>query len=363
MLPDFSIYNAIASPVFVLTEDENGDVVYVFMNAAGCRRRLCAPSDVIGKKATDLFPGRAALTAYERQCAAWRAEIEMSYEIPYAVGDEDIWFLTRLVPQRDVNGTVTHMVGLTQDITMEKRLEQAHAMTSALVDEMEDFVRFAAHDLRSPIANVKMLTDMLRDGFVDMGDGKYELIQMIEDIAEGALDLITDVLTQSAAVRADTKVTQFTFRNMCENILATLDPARQHRVTLPDVTVEGDYTAIQIIVRNLVDNALKHAGLDEISLQIDVSDQGDGQIAISVLDNGKGFDDPSLAFLQDEDSSAQSGFGLLGLRRLVRARGGQISVEHGVNGTGARVNVEMPGQLVQMAVEETATLALGQRYV
>ena len=360
MLPDFSIYNAIESPVFVLTEDEDGDLVYAFMNTAGCRRRLCAPSDVIGKKATELFPGRAASVAYERQCAAWRAEAQVSYEIPYAVGDENIWFLTSLVPQRDHNGNVTHMVGLTQDITMEKRLEQAHAITNALVDEMEDFVRFAAHDLRSPIANVKMLIDLLRDGFVDMGDGKYELMQMIEEIAEGALDLISNVLTQSMAVRTETLPTEFDFREMCDNIIATLDPARQHRVTLPEATVLGDYTAIQIIVRNLVDNAIKHAGLDEIALQIAVNQNGDNRILICVSDNGKGFDDPSLAFLQDEGDTAKSGFGLLGLRRLVRARGGQISVDHAVGGTGAQISVDMPGHVSTAAPGQADALVMNE---
>ena len=361
MLPDFSIYNAIGSPVFVLTEDAAGDVVYAFMNAAGCRRLFCAPSDVIGKKAMDIFPGRAAHVAYERQFAAWQTGAEASYEIPFAVGDENMWFLTRLTPQRDVTGLLTHYVGITQDITIEKRLQQAQAMTATMSDEMEDFVRFAAHDLRSPIANVKTLTDMVRDGFVDMGDGKLELLQMIEDIAEGALDLVSDVLQQTTAVRTEMRPTPFAFRTMCDNILATLDPARQHQVTVPDCVVEADATAVQIIVRNLVDNAIKYAGLEQIALHINVTEASEARILITVADNGKGFDDPSLAFLREEGSSEKSGFGLLGVRRLVRARGGKIRADHAPGGTGALIEVEIQGRLLPAEVDEPLALAGGER--
>ncbi len=347
MLPDFSNYNAIGSPVFVLTRNTEGQVVYAFLNTAGCRRLLCGPGDVVGKTVADLFDGRAGMAAYERHCAAWDAEVEAAYEIPLTIGQETIWVMTHLTPQFDATGALSHFVGMSLDITMQKRLEQAHTMTQAMTSEIEDFVRFAAHDLRSPIANVKMLTDHLRDGFVDMGDGKVEIIDMIENISERALDLVSDVLVQTAAVQEEARPVQFEFSTMCENVLAMLDPARQHNVTMSDALVDADFAAVQIIVRNLVDNALKYAGLARVVLHLDVAALDEDHICITVTDNGKGFDDPALAFLENDGSASKGGFGLLAVRRLVRTRGGTISVKNAQ--VGAEIRVELPGRLIASA--------------
>jgi len=52
----------------------------------------------------------------------------------------------------------------------------------------------AAHDLRTPMNNVKTMADMLRHDFQDMGDGKLELINMLERVAVKSTNLINDVL-------------------------------------------------------------------------------------------------------------------------------------------------------------------------
>ena len=322
MLPDFTTYNAIVSPVFVLTEGPDGDVVYAFMNTAGCRRLACTPQHVVGKSAAQIFTGRTADLAHARQREAWASGCAMEYELPFVDGNDDLCFLTNLTPQRDAAGRLTHIV------------------------------------------NVKMLANMLRDGFVDRGDGKTEIIQMIEDVSDRALDLVSDVLTQAVAVRTETAPAQFSFRTMCDNIMATLDPAHHHTIAVSDVEGVADMTAVQIIVRNLVDNAVKHAGRDHITLEIEVVDSGDGRLCIAVTDNGQGFGGAALAFLQDETaSSAQSGFGLLGVRRLVRARGGKIRVGEARGQTGARVNVDLPGHVVAMDADTRKAMARQKRFI
>ncbi|WP_415922087.1 PAS domain-containing sensor histidine kinase [Tateyamaria sp. SN6-1] len=354
MLPDFSSYNAIGSPVFVLTEDDAGDVVYAFMNTAGCRHLLCGPGDVIGKTAAQLFDGRAADAVHERQRRAWQNAVETTYEIAIPIGQDTLSVMTRLLPRFDRSGTLTHMVGVSQDITRERQLEQAHALTAAMTSDMEDFVSFAAHDLRSPIANVRMLTGMLRDGFVDMGDGKLQMIGMIEEISERALDLVTDVLSHSTALRTDVQPSCFDFRSMCQNILVTLDPANAHDVRVDDVAVEADAAAIQIIVRNLIDNAFKYAGLDRVTLHVCVACAPNDRVCISVTDNGRGFANAARVFDPADQSMAAGGYGLVGIRRLVRARGGTIEAGTGPNGVGARVTVTLPGQVLTPSQDDVA---------
>lgn len=357
-LPDFAPFDCIAHPVFVLTEAADGTLVYAFLNAAGRAYFGAELDEIRGKSARDLFSGRASATVYRRQREAWDSAGPFDYEIALPIADDIIWVQTHLTPGFDAAGHMTHMVGVSTDITAHKQLEQAQAMTAALTQEMEDFVSFAAHDLRSPIANVRMLADVLRDGFVDLGDGKLEMIDMIETISERALDLVTDVLSHSVAAQADVRRTQFNFGALCDDILVTLDPTRAHDVTVTCAHLEADYTALHIILRNLIDNAFKHAQRDAITMQISVLQHSTDTLRMTVCDDGAGFPDPALAFLSGGETSAESGFGLLGVRRLVRARGGTIAAVPPVSGRGAQVQVTLPGMVRACVAQDVGAFAI-----
>lgn len=347
MLPDdFSVYDHIADPVFVLTRGASGEVVYSYMNKAGLVHIDHDLSDIIGRSAGDTFSGRASQSVRTRQHEAWEAGAAMDYEIALPIGDTVLWVRTALTPVHDDTGRLTHMVGISRDITRERALEQAQAMTSTLTSEMEEFVSLAAHDLRSPILNVRSLADMLREGFVDMGDGKLELINMIEEISERSLSLVTDVLAQASASNAVASIREFDFQSLCTDILVTLDPSQRHAVTVPGLVVESDYTAMQVVLRNLIDNAFKHAGNNQIAMSLSVGAADDGLLTITVCDDGQGFADPALAFLDGGELRMDSGFGLLGVRRLIRARGGDISAVPPSSGLGAEVRFSLPGRVV-----------------
>lgn len=347
-LPDFTIYDLIAQTVFVLVKDDEGRVVYAFMNACGLGHLDCGLDDVVGRSADALFTGRAATSVKDRQARAWADGQSVTYEIAIPIGDNTLWVRTRLEPVFDEAGELAYMVGISQDISQERALQQMHAMTSAMAAEMEDFVSLAAHDLRSPIANVKTLADLVREDFVDMGDGKLEMIGMIEQISTRALELVSDVMSQAAAANAGSDRRDFDIKALCEDILVTLDPARLHVVTVPRARLNADYIAIQIILRNLIDNALKHSKTKRTELEISVRQHADERIEITVCDDGTGFADPALAFLDGGALGVDSGFGLLGIRRLVRARGGEISAVPPTSGRGAEVRFQLPGHVLAM---------------
>jgi len=342
-VPDFTLFDTIEQAIFVLTEDSSGKITYAFANRY-MRERLQRPlGDIVGMTARELYDGRASENVYRRHTQAWASGVVAFHEVAVPVAGETVWVRTNLTPIHDDSGRMTHMVGFAHDVTKHKELEQAQTMASAMAGEMEDFVSLAAHDLRSPMANVRMLTDLLREGFVDMGDGKLEMIEMIEKISERALMLVSDVLSQAVATRAQISNRIFNFEDLCDDVLVTLDPSRHHHVFVSPIHVEGDYTAIQIILRNLIDNAFKHAGPNQIEITIDMEAQDDKTLLLTVCDDGKGFEDPALAFLDGGALSNQSGFGLLGVRRLVRSRGGTISAVAPTSGRGAEIRVTLPG--------------------
>lgn len=311
------------------------------------RERLnCDLCDIVGRTAAQIYDGRAGEHVYRRHKDAWHGNTQTFHEVSVPVLGETVWVHTNFTPLRDDLGRMTHMVGLAHDITRQKQLEQAQAMASAMAGEMEDFVNLAAHDLRSPMANLRALADMVREDFVDMGDGKLEMIQMIESISERALALVSDVLGQSVATRAEISSRTFNFEHLCDDILVTLDPQRRHKVFVNPILVEGDYTAIQIILKNLIDNAVKHAGSARIEMTLDLEALDNDTLLLTVCDDGKGFADPAVAFLDGGELKTGSGFGLLGVRRLVRSRRGTISAVAPTSGTGAEIRVTLPGKVL-----------------
>ena len=170
---------------------------------------------------------------------------------------------------------------------------------------------------------------------------------MLESVSKNAVTLISDILTHAHATNATTNETVFDFGALCADILVMLDPTGRHEARIDDGWIDGDQTATQIVVRNLIDNAFKHCGREEVVLNIGLTGSAQGMFEVTVQDNGVGFADPALALIDGGSLRPGSGFGLFGIRRLVRARGGTIQAETPADSSGAAIKFTLPGQIVE----------------
>ena len=80
-----------------------------------------------------------------------------------------------------------------------------------------------------------------------------------------------------------------------------------------------------------------------LRLDISILASDDDYFYVSVADNGAGFGDPALVFAEKTTACSDGGYGLLGVRRLITARGGSLSVSNRENGQGAEVSFSLPG--------------------
>ncbi|WP_299371256.1 PAS domain-containing sensor histidine kinase [uncultured Tateyamaria sp.] len=342
---DFTIFDHLSDPVFVLGAGSSNRPVYVFLNAVALAHLGTSLDDVQGRPAHEIFSGRAAYSVYRQQCHAWAAAEDTEYEIALPVRDKTLWVRTRLKAVKDPAGVLQYMVGTSQDITAQREMAQAQTMANAAAREMEDLVCLAAHDLRSPIGNLKTLAEVMRRDFVDHGDGKIELLNMIDSIADNALTVVSDIMAHALAANTSEKPAWFDFGALCDNVMVLLDPMRKHSARFPRVQVQADYTVVQIILRNLIDNAIKYAGKPEVRIAIDVTAMNAQRLMFSVRDDGLGFGDVAENAYGDVPGplESQGGFGLVGVRRLARSRGGRVTVEQ--REVGAEVRFELPGKV------------------
>lgn len=202
--------------------------------------------------------------------------------------------------------------------------------------DREAFISMAAHDLRAPLRNVLILAEMA----IAEGGHDRDLIAKITNVARSGLSLTKDVVGAAQALaQGEQKKTVVSLREMASQIMTSLDC--EVAIDCPDVKVLVEKPVLMIALHNLMDNAVRHGNARrQIRIEADQSQLG---LRVRVLDNGTGFKDSSLAFLAGGEFRLESGYGLFGLRRLLQARGGRVTVEPAETGKGSAVVVTLPG--------------------
>jgi len=354
MRPKFSYVHELGLPAFVLVPNENGQWVYAECNDLWLVRTNLTRDQISGKTAGQVFPGSVGQQCDQEHAVAANKKKRCGYQMPLHVSDQKSAVSVSMNPVIRDDGQISHLVGLWTDTAPTGAVKSTAATIEALMPEMEAFVSFAAHDLRTPMRQVHSLAELLREDFEDLGDGKLELIDMLEDVAVKASGLVTEILAQTQASTAVEDRTRFDLAPLWDDIVAVIDPRGRHTLTAPEMTLVTDRIAVQIGLRNLVDNAIKHGERAKMTLRLNVRETTQGMLLSEVFDNGKGFRDPTIAFLDGGTLKVDSGYGLFGIKRLIQSRGGTISAENLEDGQGSVVRFTLPGFMDDAFSEKVA---------
>ncbi|WP_187428631.1 Adaptive-response sensory-kinase SasA [Roseobacter fucihabitans] len=349
--PETDCFDQVAACVFVVEPDTEGTPRYTIWNRTAELESGLSRDMVIGKTARDIYPPSLAEPEYQHHMAAILSGEPKIYEFNILDSGTATWWRRTLKPQRNLRGQVTGIIGTSIDISAEHEARRLHHNLSCLNNDAEQFVALAAHDLRTPMRNISILADMLRDDFEDHGDGKLQLIDLLDEVATKSGILLRDVLTHADQTNTAPDIVPFDFAPLCQIILDVLDPRAVHFVTWPDVTLYGDKTAIQIVLRNLLDNSMKHGSKDRLSIVIEARQSGPGTISIEVRDDGSGFKNIGQAFVENASLRGDTGYGLLSIRRLLTARGGTISVLDSSDKNGCAIGFTLPGKVMSTSIE------------
>lgn len=312
-------------PVFVLDVIGATDRIYVMrgVNAAYEAVTGATARDTIGKAIADLFPPRLAVTLTRNYDRCVTAKTAVSYEECLRFAGAERWFHTTLTPRMETGGQVTQIFGMTRDITDQKTasLVQANdlAKLSSLNSELRTLTAMAAHDLRGPLGTMESLLDLLLEDFQDMGDGKHELLTASLDVITALRPQIEAVLTRALAL--DPKINRYQtvdLGHICANLAALVDPLGAKAITYPTQSLQADPIALQLVLRNLLDNAARYAKA-QIAISVDL--ENPRLPVITVADDG-----PGLQASNSELTRGQSGFGLNAVRHMIQSRGGTLAL-------------------------------------
>lgn len=338
------IIDCFDEPVFVLAPGADGEPTYVALNAAGLRAGGLEIEQVLGRTAQEIFPGRFGQRAYENHKYAILSGRPHSYQLAFTRDDEAYTVRTTLTPIKDSSGKVYRLFGITSFIDREYRQQQALAAAIAHNSAMEHFISLAAHDLRSPIRNIKLLSELIKTDLTDMGDGKLQQIEMLEQVADKANTLIGDLVSYAQTTGVTESIENFELADLVHEVMGMLDPEMHHRCDAQRVALTTDKFAVQIILRNLIDNAIKHNPAP-VQIAVEAEAIASGHVEFAVENSGALLDNPRALFDARPGCVRAGGFGLLAVKRLVHTRGGAIEA-HAPDGDrrGLRVVFSLPGE-------------------
>ncbi len=203
-----------------------------------------------------------------------------------------------------------------------------------------------SHELRSPLTRTKVALELLDDEAVRQN--------ILEDIDEMER-LIADLL-ESEALNTRHAILRREPTDLGELVQAVIDTdfAEQRSrigLLLPDESLEGplDVTRVRLLVRNLVENALRYSPPGDEKVQIGASRSGD-HVELCVRDHGEGIPAEHLErvtepFYRADPARSRAtggiGLGLYLCRLIAEAHGGSLQIDS-QPGCGTVVTVTLP---------------------
>ncbi|GJL81557.1 MAG: two-component sensor histidine kinase [marine bacterium B5-7] len=218
-----------------------------------------------------------------------------------------VWFGTRrgLAPlsalSRDIDQR--HSNDLTR-IEPEKTPREIDALVTALnrlftrlkdaLERERDFTDNAAHELRTPLAAIKTQAQALRPRVATIPGCQESLANLLRSTNRAA-HLVDKLLDFSRLQKTELKHQQVELLELLENVASDFaDEAHSRNLTLGldasvSPAVAGDSHALEIMIRNLVENAIKYTESGgEVVMALDETDAG---AVIRISDSGPGIAD------------------------------------------------------------------------
>jgi signal transduction histidine kinase len=204
------------------------------------------------------------------------------------------------------------------------------------VEQRDTVLAVAAHELRTPLAVILGMSEILRDGWADLPeDRRLHLVELIAKQAHQLRRLVRTLLTLSR-IEAGTLGAEPVAFDTSELVLSRLpelgDRSRDVRVEcVPGLVAWADPEHVWQILANYIENAFKYGAPP---VEVSVTER-DGWVELEVCDVGPGVPDEFVARLFERFSrgpGAQrqaegAGLGLSIVRSLAEAAGGEAWYE------------------------------------
>ena len=224
--------------------------------------------------------------------------------------------------------------------TLARAFNQMASDLKRLDDERALLLAGVSHDLRTPLSRIRLGLEMLQDrGDPSLKAGMENDIEDIDAAISQFLDFAR--VNEGEAVIADGDLNAIV-RSVCERHARSGKTMAARLEALPPLPLRP--IAVQRMVANLVENALRHGGSDvEVATTVE-----NGRAVVEVRDRGPGIPPDQVEHmlqpftrLDAARSGAGTGLGLAIVDRIARMHGGEVKLLPWEGG-GLRARIELP---------------------
>ncbi len=227
-----------------------------------------------------------------------------------------------------------------------------NALLARLHDAIEAERRFtanASHELRTPLAAIAVQSDVALKA--KDPEERDRAINQIKESVDRATRMVAQLLTlarldpdRAADILKPTDLSRLVEEEMVEISSAALAKKIDISLEAPDhVMIMGDADALSIMVRNLLDNAIRYTP-EGGSVNVAIHSQAD-QVVLTVTDTGPGIPEDQYEKVFDRfyrivgSTSSGAGLGLSIVKRIAALHEARLSLSRNPDGTGLRVTV------------------------
>lgn len=217
-----------------------------------------------------------------------------------------------------------------------------------------DFVANASHELKTPVASIRAAAETLRDGAIDDPPAARRFTEQLEREAIRLSRIIADLLDLSRLETGSEMDEQVRLDVVVNDEVERLeDMAHERSVSLHPQTeevpsVKGSGRDLALLVRNLVNNAIRYTAADG-TIDVSVTSE-EAHVVLRVSDNGIGIPQRELPRIFERfyrvdrarsRDTGGTGLGLAIVRHVAENHGGEVRVESEL-GLGTTFEVRLP---------------------
>jgi signal transduction histidine kinase len=261
-----------------------------------------------------------------------------------------------IIPLKDKGsvqeGTILLFEDITETINTKNLLIAQKTELQQLNNLKDKYFSIISHDLKGPIFSVKELINLTQTGLIS-NEEFIELLPEVSKNMENVAQLLENLLAWTSSQLRGEQVILETFDikkvlTRQKQILGRIAAEKNININIDipeeEFRVAGDKNMVDLIIRNLINNALKFS---RPSSEIVISVELEGNLTkISIKDFGSGISEENLKKINDgisfttkgQNNENGTGLGLILVREYIKKNSGKLEVES-TAGVGSKFSI------------------------
>ena len=321
------------------------------VNQKFCEISKFSADELIGKNHNIVNSGYHPAVFFQRlystarQGKVWRGEI-----CNRAKNGNLFWVDISVVPVMNEDNVPERFMAIAYPITDRKAAE---IKSEKVQQELMTFMYKASHNLRGPVATMSGLLSVARNEVKEESSLNY--IDLLNERIKHLEFTLGELIDITKIKQEELVIDKISFQSLLSEVLDEFtDEIEEYRIKV-ETQVECppefrcDPKLVKSLFYYLIDNSIKFRNNEQPFISIIVRNQPDGDVLISISDNGPGIDESIRSriyemYFRGSDKSTGSGLGLYIVSSIIDRLGGYIHLQS-KPGKGATFTILLPDSL------------------